>query len=288
MDLVAVVTINRNNNRDVLNLFDSLKQQDYTNWVFIVIDDNSDNLNNLLSVEDNRLIIIKFPTPFSFAYAKKFNFAYTQAINYKATYILKLHTDMSITSNSLIKLLVDQMKLNEKVVCVGPRIFDGNGLETWGPGIIKKRCGHEFTVHECYLIKSAYLIEFQGFQDENFTWFGEEMDFFTRIYKNGFKTSHADASITHYGGATSSSFINKKKFYRTESTLLFLHKHNRNYSFYMNFRWYLEEISDDFFQGLNYIIRGKLMSAGLLYYYQLTGIFSALYKIITRKVKRLK
>jgi len=54
MNLIAVVTINRNNNQEVLRLFEELKNQSYKNWMFIVIDDNSSDSSILENINDYR------------------------------------------------------------------------------------------------------------------------------------------------------------------------------------------------------------------------------------------
>ena len=287
---LAVVAVNHNNAKEVLDIFEGLKNQSYTNWCFIVVDDNSSSsdIKCLDEVKDKRFILAKYPAPFSLGYANKYNFSFREAIKVGVQYIFKMHTDMKIMSEDMLSSLVNAMNEDKKIVCVGPSIFNGSGKQTWGPGIIKKRCNNEFSVHESYLLKASYLTENNGFQDDVFTWFGEEMDFFVRIQKQGFKTAQTKEKLIHYGGATSSKFRVEKFFYRAESTLMFLYKHNYNETFYSNFRIYHSELSGDvnFIKSLIKELRlGLATKAIFLIAY---GFISGLLKIFTKKVKKIR
>jgi len=287
MNLIAVVTINRNNNQEVLRLFEELKNQSYKNWMFIVIDDNSSDSSILENINDYRFKLFKYPSPFQFAYAKKFNFAYRKAIPYNPKYILKLHTDMIIKSVDLISLMSDCMENNDNVVSVGPQIFNRNNVKTWGYGIIKERCGHRYSVHECYMIRTSYLVDHKGFQDEIFTWYGEEMDYFSRIYRKGFKTDQVSGSIIHYGGATSAEFVVKKRYYRAKSTLMFLYKHNKNVSLIQNLKYYYWEKRPEFIAGFKLLKNLNFKLSFLNFYYLIAGFLSALSLILIGKIKRI-
>ena len=283
---LAVVVVNHNNAKEVLDIFEDLKNQSYTNWCFIVIDDNSSDTGCLDEVKDKRFILVKYPAPFSLGYANKYNFSFRAAIKVSAQYVFKMHTDMKIMSEDMLSSLVNTMNEDEKIVSVGPSIFNGAGEQTWGPGIIKKRCNNEFSVHESYLLKVSYLTENNGFQDEVFTWFGEEMDFFVRIQLQGFKTAQIEEKLIHYGGATSSKFRVEKCFYRSESTLMFLYKHNYKDTLYSNFRIYCDELSGDI-SFIKSLIKGlKLKLAAKAIFLIAYGFMSGLLKIFTKKVNK--
>jgi len=288
MNRIAVVTINHNTNDDVIRIFKELKKQVKIEWIFIVIDDNSDTIHELESITDERFILKKYPHPFSLGYANKYNFAFVEALKYDMPYIYKMHTDMEIHSDNLLFNLVEEAKTDNKVVCVGPTIYNGLNQKTWGPGIIKTRCGWNFTVHESYLVASWYLTEFNGFQDEIFTWFGEEMDFFVRIQRGGFKTSQVDDRITHFGGITSGDYKLKKGYYRAESTLIFLFKHNSEYSIRFILITYYKELKDHLLLGFTLIKQIKLLSGIKSFYFIFIGFISGLYKITSGKVIRYK
>lgn len=287
MKLIAVVTITRDNQEEVIKVFEELKEQTYDNWIFIVVDDYSKETDKLQKINDPKFILVRYPGSFEFAYAKKFNHAFRVAIPYNPEYIFKIHTDMSLTSRSLMSSLSSVLDNDKEIAVVGPKIYNGENIVTWGPGIVKNRCGHKITITESYMIRTEYLTAHHGFQDEVFTWFMEEADFYLRIYKNGFKTKQVHESLIHYGGATSSKFSAIKKYHRTRSTLLFLHKHNKKYSFYKNLRWYLEEIRNDFKDGFLFLKRGELKNFFLNYYFMTKGFLSALLLIIFGKIKRI-
>ena len=287
MKLISVVTITRDNQEEVLKVFDELKKQDYDNWIFIVVDDYSKNIEKLKKINDSKFILVKYSGSYEFAYGKKFNFAYKEAIAYNPEYIYKIHTDMFLTSPKLLSSMSSVLNKNKNIAVVGPTIYNGNNVNTWGPGVVKHRCGHELTITESYMIRTEYLTKYNGYQDEVFTWFMEEADFYLRIYKNGFQTKQVNESLIHYGGATSRHFSVIKKYHRTRSTLLFLYKHNKNYSFYKNIRWYLWEIKTDFKHGTTFLKEGNLKNFFLNYYFMIKGFFSASLVILKGKVKRI-
>jgi len=287
MKLISVVTITRDNQEEVIKVFNELKKQTYDNWIFIVVDDYSKSTEKLEKINDQKFKLVKYQGPFEFAYGRKFNYAYKAALYYNPKYIYKIHTDMYLTSHNLLSAMSSVLNESKEIAVVGPTIYNGKNVKTWGPGIVKHRCGHELTITESYMIRTEYLTKCDGYQDEIFTWFMEEADFYLRIYKNGFKTKQVDESLIHYGGATSRHFSVIKKYHRTRSTLLFLYKHNKNYSFYKNFRWYLWEIKSDFRQGMSLLKEGNLKNFILNYYFMTKGFFSALVLIIKGKVKRI-
>ena len=143
---VGIVTITRNNEQEVINVFSELKKQSYKDFIFYVIDDYSDGLPLLKSIDDPRFKLLKYPGKHEFSYGNKFNYAFKCAIEDGLEFIFKVHTDMSFPNILLVEALKKAMIKNEKVVMVGPTIFNGEGKKTWGPGIVKRRCGHEICI----------------------------------------------------------------------------------------------------------------------------------------------
>lgn len=282
---IGIVTITRNNQQEVIKVFEDLKRQTYQNWILYVIDDYSQDLDEILSVEDERFKLIKYTGKYEFSYGNKFNFAFRAAISDELEYLYKIHTDMSFPNRNLLKSLKDSIN-GENVVLVGPTIYNGFGKKTWGPAIVKERCGHKICVTESYMVRSSYLLENNGFQDENFTWFMEESDFFLRIVYNGFKFAQIEEEIIHYGGATSSKFAAIKKFHRSRSSLLFLFKHNHGEYLHRNIRWLSYEMKDDIKEGFGYLLRGKIGLFYHLFYNMTKGFISAINIILRGKIKK--
>jgi len=287
MKLIAIVTITRDNQDEVINVFNELKNQTYENWILIVVDDYSKNIDSLKKIDDPRFKLVTYTGKYEFAYGIKFNFAFKAAIPYKPEYIYKIHTDMSFPAKNLITSMAEVLDQNKEIALVGPKIFNGDNVNTWGKGIVKKRMGHEITITESYMLRTNYLTENDRFQDEVFTWFCEESDFFLRVGLNGFKSAQVDEHIIHYGGATSSKFSSIKKYHRTRSTLIFLYKHNKKYTFYQNLRWYLEEIRNDTKDGISYLKRRQFKNFYLNYYNMIKGFFSGILTIVNGSISRL-
>ena len=285
---VGIVTITRNNEQEVINVFSELKKQSYKDFIFYVIDDYSDGLPLLKSIDDPRFKLLKYPGKHEFSYGNKFNYAFKCAIEDGLEFIFKVHTDMSFPNILLVEALKKAMIKNEKVVMVGPTIFNGEGKKTWGPGIVKRRCGHEICITESYMIRASYLTEQNGFEDENFTWFMEEADLFLRVIYGGNEVKQVEEELIHFGGATSSKFSKIKKFHRSRSSILFLYKHNSKQRLYRNIRWLWFELKGDINEGLNYIVKRNLALAMQLYYNMLLGTLSAITTILTKRIQRIK
>ena len=73
-NILSVLILNRNNSNDVLKIWKDLQQQDFSNFNFVVVDDNSDkeNLDILHTVKHKAFYVYSYPSPWKFDIDTKF------------------------------------------------------------------------------------------------------------------------------------------------------------------------------------------------------------------------
>ena len=242
--LLSIVILNRNNTPEVLNIFNELKHQSFQDFNFIVVDDNSDDYSQCNSIKDNNFFLYEYPGKWKFGLCKKYNYGFKQAITKKSKYIYILQTDMKINSTNLLEELVSYMEENETCGAVGPKVINGIGEVCWGHGIKKMRMGKEFTISESFLMRTECLTKL-GLWNEIFIYYGEDMDFFIRLRKIGYRIHGLkNVSVTHFGGGTSNRSPNQKDYHRPRFAILMMKHHNSEDSLYKKVRFFYSELSE--------------------------------------------
>ena len=226
---VGIIILNHNKNKEIVSIYKQLKNQTYKNFILIVIDDNSDSKIFLDQLNHDNIFIYSYPEKFEFGLVKKYNFALKKALENLSDYIFVLQSDMNISEcPNLIDSLVNHLESNQKCVVAGPIMYNGNNEMTWGPNIFKNRMGHLFNVSESFLIRSTYLLKY-GLWNDLFIYYGEEMEFFLKIYKLVFTTEIVNnTKVIHYGGGTTYKFQNEKDYHRPRSSILIMRMFNKN------------------------------------------------------------
>jgi GT2 family glycosyltransferase len=267
--LLSIVIPSRNNTPEVINIFNELKRQSFQDFNFIVVDDNSDDCSQYNTIMDDNFFLYEYPGKWKFGLCKKYNYGFKQAIAKESKYIYILQSDMKINSTSLLEELVSYMEENETCGAVGPIVINGTGEVCWGHGIKKIRMGHEFNISESFLMRTECLTK-HGLWDETFIYYGEEMDFFIRLRKDGY-TSHGlkNVSVTHFGGGTTNRSPNQKDYHRPRYAILMMKLHNSEDSLYKKVRFFYSELSEQ---------RAKIVHAAKNF--QLFEVLRILYLII--------
>jgi len=242
--LLSIVILSRNNTQEVINIFNELKHQSFQDFNFIVVDDNSDDCSQYNRIIDENFFLYEFPGKWEFGLCKKYNYGFKHAIEKKSKYIYMLQGDMKINSTNLLEELVSYIEENEICGAVGPIVKNGTGKVCWGHGIKKMRMGKEFNISESFLIRTEYLLK-HGLWNETFIYYGEEMDFFIRLKKDGY-TSHGldNVSVTHFGGGTTSLSPNQKDYHRPRYAILMMKLHNSEDSLYKKIRFFHSELNE--------------------------------------------
>jgi GT2 family glycosyltransferase len=173
--------------------------------------------------------------------------------------------------------LTSYMEENETCGAVGPIVKNGTGMVCWGHGVKKMRMGKEFNISESFLMRTEYLIK-QGLWNETFIYYGEEMDFFIRLRKDGY-TSHGldNVSVTHYGGGTTNHFPDQKDYHRPRYAILIMKLHNSEDSLYKKVRFFHSELSEQRAKILQLIKKFQLFGALRVFFLVIAGTFVGLF-----------
>jgi len=128
-DLVSIVIVTWNNQKDIFACLKSLENQTYHNKQIIVVDNNSsDNTINIIKDNFSKVIILKQKQNYYFAGGNNIGINY--AINkLNSEYILIINPD-TVAEPDLIYKLYTFINSNEQIGAVGPKIkYLGNKYE---------------------------------------------------------------------------------------------------------------------------------------------------------------
>lgn len=272
---VTVLILNKNRAEETLSIINYLDKNYDGNINFVIIDDNSDDYSTLMGQKNKKTIVYTYLNKDEFGLIKKYNFGFIKALKFDPKYIFVVQNDMKIRDKDLLYELRKYLDKNNKCAVVGPTIFNGDGLKTWG-GIDKFRMGHKINTSEAFLMRSSCLIDF-GLWNESLGYFYEDIEYFIRLGEAGYYThSIKNVSLIHYGGGTSGVYINEKDYHRVRASILFLKKHNKKYSIRDNVKYFISEISPQIQRAKNYSKNFKLDSLFKLIYYMFLGLYSGL------------
>ena len=250
--LVCIVVLNRSPATDVIAQFNNLKEQTYQNFNLIILDDNSpqeNEIQELRKIKDNRFTFYSYPPPFKFGNDLKVNYILEKALVQKPKYIYTLHNDMRINNLDLLEKMVQHMESNNTCGAVAPTIYNGEGLITWGPGIVKMRMGKEYILNETYMVRTKCFIE-MGLINPKLIYYGTEFYTFNWLRNNNYSTFILDEiSVTHFAGGTSNDFKNHsmlfqnyKDYYRARTTILIMKLFSKEETLYRKLRYFYEEL----------------------------------------------
>lgn len=243
---LSVVILNRNRAGEVIDVYEQLKKQTFQDFNVIILDDNSESedLELLKNIKDKKLFVYSYPSPFKFGIDFKVNYSLKIALSKNPEFIYTIHSDMTINNNDLLEKLVDCMDKNNSCGAVGPIIYNGNGIKTWGPGIVKVRMGKEYTNNETYMVRSKCYIE-MDLINEKLIYYGTEYFTFNWLRNNGYSTKNiSDVSVTHFGGGVSLGYQNSKDYYRPRTTILIMKLFCKEDSLYLKLKYFYQEMSE--------------------------------------------
>lgn len=270
---VTVLILNKNRAEETLSVIKFLDKNHEGNINFVIIDDNSDDYSTLKNLKNEKTILYTYPIKNEFGLIKKYNFGFVKTLKFKPKYIFVVQNDMKINDENLLDELKLYLDNNVRCAVVGPTIFNGKGIKTWG-GIDKYRMGHKINTSEAFLMRTSCLIEY-GLWNESLGYFYEDIEYFIRLNKGGYYThSVKHVSLIHYGGGTSSVYVNQKDYYRVRASIMFLKKFNKDYSVLENIKFFNEEISYQKNRAKKYIINLDYISLFRLLYFMLLGLLS--------------
>tara|TARA_B110000908_G_C10252459_1_gene452974 strand:- start:919 stop:1830 length:912 start_codon:yes stop_codon:yes gene_type:complete len=268
-NLLSIIVLNRSLADDVIALYENLKKQTFQNFDLIVLDDNSEEkeLEKLKNITDERFIVYSYSSPFRFGYDLKWNFILKKALSRKPKYIYTIHNDMKINNPNLLEQLVNYLEQNESYGAVAPTIYNGSGVMTWGPGIVKVRMGKEYIMNETYMVRSKCFIE-MGLINEKLIYYGTEYYTFNWLRNNGYSTKIiGNVSVTHYAGMIvsvkyenhSRKFQNQKDYYRPRTSILIMKLFCKDDSLKQKIIYFYEEMGEQRLKMKKYLKNAQIL-----------------------------
>ena len=250
-NLLSVYILNRAPADDVIKMYEDLRKQTFQDFHLIILDDNSEKkeLEKLKSMSNEKFIVYSYPPPFKFGGDLKVNYALKKVLSKNPKYIYTLHNDMKINSDDLLEKLVNYMEKNDSCGAIAPTIYNGDGIMTWGPGIVKTRMGKEYIMNETYMVRSKCFVE-MGLINEKLIYYGTEYYTFNWLRNNGYSTMIlGDVSVTHYAGGTSAEYKShsiafqiQKDYYRPRTSILIMKLFCKEDSLKKKLRYFYEEL----------------------------------------------
>lgn len=276
---IVTLILNKDRSKQTLSIIEQVRNNYNDNIEFVIIDDNSNDYHVLAENNLNDLFVYKYPEINEFGLIKKYNYGFIKAFERYPKYILVLQNDMEIQDNNLVRELVDYMETNNKCAVVGPTIYNGKGIKTWG-GFDKYRMGHKINTSEAFLLRTICLEKF-GLWNERLGYYYEDIEYFIRLKKQGYYTNSLESvSLIHYGGGTSSSFVNEKDYHRVRASLLFIKKFNKKMSMKTNYGIFISEINGQILRIKQHLKKLEIKQLVTIMYYMFMGLVSGLYNTL--------
>lgn len=232
MDLsIIIVTFNSENviRNCIESILDKTKDLEYE---IIIVDNSStdETIKQIKSIDSKKVSIIKSEN-------KGFNYGNNRGIEVsKGKYICLLNPD-TILLNNAFKIMISELKKDNKIGCCGSQLLDKNmnknftfgtfpsiksalfdlvGIRSknYFKGLNKRKYKVDYPIGADFLFRRN-IIEEIGYLDENYFLYFDETDFGYRIYKNGYSAYiFSDAKIIHLEGESTKEVNDfaKKKF----------------------------------------------------------------------------
>lgn len=242
--LIAVIIPHYRNVEDTKCCVDSLKHSSLRDLVVIVVDDSRtdyEKLKKRIGKEENTEIICPKARR---GFAGAVNDGFKAAVNYNPKFLMILNNDTVVEKHAIERLVEKCAPMD----IVGPSIFRMDDMdEIWAYGLKLK-------MHRSSLNKLIKKIDFKneskspidmvtgcaalfpqkavdeiGYMDERYFLYLEDMDFFYRAKKRGYKFFIVkDSKIWHKGGGSSGGPESPEViYYMTRNMLLFMKKHGK-------------------------------------------------------------
>jgi GT2 family glycosyltransferase len=235
---VTAVILNWNGMSFLHECLDSFQKQNYKNLRVICVDNGSVD-NSVDYVRSHfpwvEMILLKKNKGFEIPN----NIAIKYALSGGADYIFLANNDIILEENVISELI----KIGESSQCIGAlgpvqvryddptSVISAGGDYDWKRGILiqyKDKPLHNSEV--CFLSGAAFMIKKQviecvGLLDENYYFYGEDVDWSTRIIKNRYKLVCVTSSVVkhHVGGSSSQTLF--QTYHMTRSRLILMQKH---------------------------------------------------------------
>jgi GT2 family glycosyltransferase len=235
---VTAIILNWNGMSFIHECIDSFQKQNYQNLRVIFVDNGSTD-NSLDYVRNHfpwvEMILLHKNQGFEIPN----NLAMKIALSGGADYIFLANNDIILEENAISEL-VKIGESSKSIGALGPvqvryddptNVISAGGDFDWKRGILihyKDKPLHNNEV--CFLSGAAFIIKKQviecvGMLDEDYYFYGEDVDLSTRIIKNRYKLVCVTSSIVRHHAEGSSSETAFRIYHMTRTRLILMHKH---------------------------------------------------------------
>lgn len=239
--LVSIISINYNRLDDTIELFDSIRQNDYSNIELILVDNGSDKNPDTIKSSFPQLQLIKNKRNLGFAAANNIGIKHA-----KGKYILLINNDM-VVSPGFLSPLVQKLESENIIGIVSPKIYFHNnpniiqyaGFTNIHPITIRnKGIGFKeadkgqydqsvatYYAHGAACLFRASLIEKVGYMSEEFFLYYEEMDWCKRARNHGFKIFYVPQSVVYHKDSLTIGYESPiKTYYLNRGRLIYMRR----------------------------------------------------------------
>lgn len=254
---IAIVTVNFNGEKDTLELLESLKQLQTTNYELrtIVVDNaSSDNFVKIATKKYPAVDILQ--NGVNKGFSGGYNRGLNHALIWGADYCLIINNDALTPDGRILQTLLETFRKEPEAGIVAPKIlfapgyefykeryseedqgkviwfaggkFDWNnvmsihrGIDEVDEGIYDNEMEIDFATGCCFLIKREVLEKVGLFNEEYFAYF-EDAEYSKRVIDSGFKIFYnGKASVYHKVSQTTQTGSSLTDYYLTRNRLYF-------------------------------------------------------------------
>lgn len=206
--------------------------------VYVV--DNGSTEGNLDFSEEKEIAVLLVQSPTNLGYAGGNNLGIRNAMNDGCEFILLLNSDASVSENH-VEILLDHLKRNPKIGCIGPAIHEPRCVYLGGRDIglhINTRNATSRVTPGNRLIPVDYvpgmvfltsrdIFERIGYLDEEYFFSGEIADFCARVRREGFWCAiHYGAIAAHSPDEGNPHRSSLYQYYSLRNRFLYIRKHH--------------------------------------------------------------
>ncbi len=245
---VAIILVNWNQKEDLVECLISIKNNSYSVYSVILVDNNSsdDSIEEAKKINWGKMKIIRNKRNFGFAKAN--NIGIRKALGENYDYIMLLNTD-TIIEKDAIKNIVDFFENDNEIAALSPLIlfYQKKDMISYAGGIIDNKHRHfthrgayqidkgqfnkpietDFLTGCCLTIKSEVLKEV-GLLDEKYFMYFEDTDLSFRLKRRHYKIFYfPEAKVWHK--ITDKKIFEKRfyyHYYMNRNRLFLIKKHH--------------------------------------------------------------
>lgn len=244
---VSIILVNYNGTKDTIDCINSLNKIMYENYEIIVVDNASENQDELQSKIPENVILIKSKQNLGFSGGNNLGIEY--AMNHNSSYVLLLNNDTIVKKDFLNHLVEISEKsknvgiVTGKILCYSEPniIWFGGGeinlekamvrhLDAGKTDRMKREIKEISFASGCLMLISKETIFKVGILDESYFMYSEDVDYCCRVAKANIRILYTSKSIIYHKvsvstGGKNSSFT---QYYRTRNDMIVINRYAKN------------------------------------------------------------